>query len=146
MVGQSDDVYADFDQKFTGNIEDDSRTWESLKVKLADIRKGLTRSIADNLLSQDDYPNLNDDDVDKPKPIAYGDIYNAECINLNKDESGSPATYTFLLCDTEFNDVDALTAVYVEGVALDPAVTTLSASTGTFTLTRSQLTVGGDFV
>jgi len=138
LVGQYGDSYADLEQKFTGNIEDDSRSWDSISIKLEDIRKGLTKPVADNLLTQDDYPYLNDDNVDVPKPIAYGEIFNAECICLNQEESTT--NYTFLICDTEFNAVDSLDKVYVEGEEKTPTSTDLA--NGTFVLTSTQL--GGD--
>lgn len=141
MGGEDGDTYAELDTFFTGSIGPTSRTWSSMSVKNEDIRKRLTQPIARNLLTLAEYPDLNESSVDSPKPVAYGPINNAPCICLNEEESGSPSTYTFLLCDTEWNLVTSLDAVYVEGVdQLSHA--TLDATAGTFTLSTSYYNPG----
>lgn len=141
LIGHKDDPYEDFELVFQGLIENDSRSWDSFSVKLQDPRKGLTQSIATNLLTQTSYPSLNDENVDIPKPIKYGEQINSPCICLNETASGG--SHTFLLCDTEFNPVGSLTAtnVFVDGVASSAANIDLTA--GTFTLTTGQ--VGGSY-
>jgi len=139
LIGNEGDDYSEFKRFFTGYIEDDSTEWTEFQVDLQDIRAGLTRPVASNLLTLADYPKLSDNNVDAPKPVAYGDIYDAPCICLNEEET--VATYTFLLCDTEFNPVHSLSKVMVEGV--DKTVNaTLNASAGTFTLPTAHYNPG----
>jgi len=141
LIGQKDDVYSAYTLAFQGLIENDSRTWTDFSVKLQDPRKGLTQPIATNLLNKTLYPSLNDNNVDKPKPIKYGTQKRSKCICLNETPSGGK--HTFLLCDTEFNAVSAFTATncWIDNVNVTAADIDLTA--GTFTLTAVQ--VGDSF-
>ena len=142
MIGQNGDDYADLTKIFSGFIEDDSTDFEDFSVTLQDIRAGLTQPIATNYLTLDDYPHLDDSNENAPKPIAYGNIYNAPCICLNEGQVA--ATYTFILCDTEFNAVSATGfQVYNEGVS-KTANATLNASAGTFTLPAAHYSPGDE--
>jgi hypothetical protein len=138
LIGEKDDAYSAFTLAFQGLIENDYRSWTEFNVKLQDPRKGLTLSIANNLLNKTLYPSLNDSNVDKPKPVKYGKQIKSPCICLNETQTGT-TTFTFLLCDTEFNAVDSITTVYVDGTATATASQNLTA--GTFTLT---MTAGTD--
>ena len=139
LMGENGDSYEDLTPIFTGLIGKAPRDWESVKVNVQDVRAGMTASIAKNLLNQTDWPYLEGKNVDVPKPVAYGEIFNAPCICLNETESAS--YYTFLICDTEFNAVDSLDAVYVDGVAKSVYSSDLAA--GTFTLAAAV--VDGNF-
>ena len=141
LLGSVGDDYSEFQRIFSGFVENNSISWEDFSVTLQDIRAGFTRPVASNLLTQSDYAYLNDSNVDSPKPVAYGDIYNAPCICLNEGEVA--ATYTFLLCDTEFNSVDSLTEVLVDGVD-QTAHASLNASSGTFTLSTDYYDPGDE--
>ena len=147
LIGEKDDAYSAFNLAFQGLIENDSRSWTDFSVKLQDPRKGLTQSIATNLLNQTTYPNLADGNVDTPKPIKYGKQISSPCICLNENETGTTA-FTFLLCDTEFNAVSSITTVYVDGTAT--ATTSQDLSAGTFVMTMTagtnQANVKADFV
>lgn len=147
LIGQKDTEYANYSLVFQGLIENDSRSWTDFSVKLQDPRKGLTQPIATNLLNQTDYPYLVADNVDKPKPVKYGIQKNSPCICLNETQSGT-STFTFLLCDTEFNAVDSITQVYVDGVAASTASQNLAAGTFTLTMTADtdQALVTADFI
>ena len=140
LIGQNGDDYKNLTKIFSGFIEDDSTDFEDFSVTLQDIRAGLTQPIATNYLTLTDYPHLDDSNENAPKPIAYGNIYNAPCICLN--EAQAAATYTFLLCDTEFNAVSATGfQAYVDGI---PQTGTLNAAAGTFTLPSSVYSPGDE--
>ncbi len=141
LIGQNGDAYSSYTKVFTGIIGNDSRTWDELFVKVEDVRAGLTNPLPANELTQTDYPNMSDSNKGKFKPIAYGDILGGACICLNKDESPTPANYTFLFMDTEFNSATAITEVRVDGTVKSTVSTSLSA--GTFTL--SAASVGDNF-
>ena len=132
LIGDSGDNYEDFDTIFTGLIGKPTRSWTDLNIAVEDVRKGMSASIATNLLNQTDWPYLDDNNVDKQKPVAYGDIFNAPCICLNETET-SPTYYTFLLCDTYYNSVYDLDTVYVDGTAV--SVYDYDYDAGTFRLT-----------
>jgi hypothetical protein len=139
LVGEAGNTYAQYSKVFTGIIGNDSRTWDSLSVKVEDVRAGLSTPVPYNKFTTTDYPDLADGNVDKMIPIAYGAIRNAPAFCLNENESGSPATYTFKFCDTEFNNATELTAAYVSGVSVSLSGSTIDLTAGTFTLTAAQV-------
>lgn len=139
LVGESGNTYSQYSKVFTGIIGNDSRTWDSLSVKVEDVRAGLSTPVPYNKFNTTDYPDLADGNVDKMIPIAYGAIRNAPAFCVNEDEAGSPATYTFKFCDTEFNNATELTAAYVAKVAVSLSGSTIDLTAGTFTLTAAQV-------
>jgi hypothetical protein len=139
LVGEAGNTYAQYSKVFTGIIGNDSRTWDSLSVKVEDVRAGLSTPVPYNKFTTTDYPDLSDGNVDKMIPIAYGAIRNAPAFCLNENESGSPATYTFKFCDTEFNNATELTAAYVDKTAVSLSGSTIDLAAGTFTLTAAQV-------
>lgn len=147
LIGERNDNYNDYELVFQGLIEDDNRTFNDFSVKLQDPRKGLTQPIATNLLTKASFTHLSDSNVDKPKPIKYGIQKNSPCICLNEEQTGT-TTFTFLLCDTEFNAVSSITTVYVDGVVTATASQNLTAGTFNLTMTAgtNQSKVTADFV
>ena len=140
LVGEAGNTYSQYSKVFSGIIGNDSRTWDSLSVKVEDVRAGLSTPVPYNKFNTTDYPDLADGNVDKMIPIAYGSIKNAPAFCVNEDEEGSPATYTFKFCDTEFNVATALTYVFIEGERLDSGdINSIDLATGTFTLTSAVL-------
>lgn len=141
LIGNDGDTYENFKTIFAGFIENDNRTWETFSVNVQDPRKGLTQPVARNTLKRADWPYIADSNIDKSKPVAYGPIRNQEAICLNESEEEiiaiAPASYTFLICDTEFHNVLSLDAVRVAGVDISP-VPDPSLSAGTFALTAAQ--------
>ena len=138
LVGQNDDVYADFDAKFEGFIEDDSRSWTDMSITLQDLRKGLTQPVATNKFTKAAHPYLDDSDVDAVKPVAYGKIFSVKPVCINQTQSTS--TYTFLLADTTYNYLASIDQVRVKGTIKSAGSVDLNA--GTFTLTSTQLSDG----
>ena len=136
-VGDVDDDYDDFLTVFEGFVEDDSRTFDSFKVKVEDPRKRLTQPIATNKLTLTDWPDLSDSNENKVKPVCYGKIFNAESICLNEEEI-SPTYRTFLICDTEYNAVSSLDNIYVDGT-LTAITGTADLTAGTFTMTLASV-------
>lgn len=133
LVGEAGFTYDEYEKVFTGIIGNDSRTWSDISIKVEDVRAGLSAPVPYNTLTQTDYPYLDDSLVDKYIPIAYGSIRNAEAFCLNSEETAS--YYTFIFCDTEFNNATSLDAVYVDGEAV--AVYSTDLSSGTFVLTSA---------
>ncbi len=114
-------------------VENYTRNFQQFNLKLQDFRKALSTQIPPNVFSLTEYPNLSDDNVDKPKPILYGPKRNIPLICLNEmDESA--ASYQFLVMDTEFHSVTSVSAVYVDGVALTSGQWSLNPATGIITI------------
>ena len=138
MVGDVGDAYLDFDTAFEGFIADDNRDFDEFTIEIEDPRRALTQPIAQNTITITNWVHIKDENEGKVLPVAYGTIRNAESICLNEDE-GAPDFYTFLICDTEFNLVDSLDKIYVDGT--ETAITGAADLTaGTFTMTFASVT------
>lgn len=134
-IGEKGTTYGNLETIFTGFIENDSRTWDDLSVTIQDVRKNLSQPIAENRFNKTEFPFLDDSNVDEPKPVAYGEIFNAPCVCTNETESTTE--YTFFMCDTTYNAVDSLDTVYIAGVSVTPNSSDLI--NGRFTLTSAQV-------
>lgn len=134
--------FSDFQQVFAGYVEDVSWNFQKTKIQIRDPRKKLSKNIPINKFNQTDYPDLNDDDVDKPIPIAYGTIRDAPVIIANKEDGSGP--YECYFMDTEFYSAQSLDEVYVDGVPTTP--NSIHLSDGYFTLTAGQVKDGDSFL
>ena len=140
-VGFNSLDYDDFRQVFSGFIEELSRDREEFSLSVKDPRKFLTRKLPTNVFSVDDYPDMDPDNENVRKPLAWGSVKNAPCYCLN-DKAGAPASYSFMFLDTEFWEAHELTTVRVEGEVKVPATVNLAA--GTFTLALANYDPGDD--
>jgi hypothetical protein len=138
LIGFDDLDYAQYRKVFTGYIEDFTVTRTSFSVSAQDKRKSLSRQLPVNRFTVADYSDLNENSVDKPKPIAWGAVRGAPCVCL--DEDGSPANYSFMFLDTTYHPASALTTVYVDGEAVAVASSNLAA--GTFTISSANYSPG----
>jgi hypothetical protein len=138
LIGFDDLDYAQYRKVFTGYIEDFTVTRTSFSITAQDKRKSLSRELPTNRFTVADYSDLNEDSVDKPKPLAWGAVRGAPCVCL--DEDGAPANYSFMFLDTTNHPANALTAAYVDGEAVAIASSDLSA--GTFTIASANYTPG----
>ncbi len=98
--------YADAETVYTGRVEDFTHDFTNFKLKIADSRKLLSRSLPVNTLSVDDYPNMDSELDGTPIPIAFGSIIKAPAY---KTDSGE-----WIFSDTEFNSNDSGITVYKE--------------------------------
>lgn len=131
-------AYSEYRTVFTGFVESFSFDWEKFVVKLQDKRKNLSRKIPYNVFTQDEWPFLEDGDVNKVKPLAWGSIRNAELLCVNKTKS--PAyEYYFFIADTEFYDITSVDAVYVEGEELSSAFYSVDLTTGILTIESTYI-------
>jgi len=115
----------------------------NLQIKIQDSRKKLLRSIPTNTFEQTTYPYLNDDNIGKPIPLAYGEIRNASVICTNEDEPPA-VTYSFKLADVSdhTNGIKSIDTVYVENVTVIPNATDLTNATFTITSASGDYTAG----
>ena len=113
LLGFEDNAYADFKTMYEGYLENLRVTEDRVELRLNDKRKLLSRTVPVNVFNKTDYPNLHDDDVDKPIPLAYGDLRGIPVTCVNR--GASAASYTFKICDTTYRAITAIDAVYVEG-------------------------------
>lgn len=133
LIGEEGAEYADFVQIFEGFIEDDERSFTDFSLKIQDPRKGLTQPVGIHYITTAEYPNVDDSEVDKVKPVAYGTVYNRPAIRL--DARGGQASYPYLVCDTTYNDITGPVTWY------NPEKNTSGTTTatkGVITLTAAQ--------
>lgn len=134
--------YDDFEYATVGTIDGYSFTHKDFTIKIADKRKRLTAKLPKNLLTLTEFPYLNSSNVNKPKPIGFGNVKNAPLICLNETQTPTPTYYTYLLSDTEFGDIYSLSAVYCDGTLVSAADYFYVASTGI--LSVKSATVGSN--
>jgi len=134
--------YSDFVRMGQGLIETIRVGRDTLEVGMVDGRKALSRRAPSNVFDATTYPNIKPGNIGKAIPLAYGVLLNVPVVCTNEAESGSPATYSFKLCDCTDHPIDAITAVRVKGVAKTPASTDLA--NGTFTLATADYDPGDE--
>lgn len=131
--------YGDFARVGSGVIEDFEVGPERAVVTMRDARASLTRELPTAVFDQTTYPNLKDSNVGKSIPVCWGVCRNVPVICTNEDET-TPAAYTFTFLDTTNHEAHALTEVRVDGAAVVPTASSLSA--GTFSLSTSDYAPG----
>ena len=132
MFAEDPTSYSDFSQIYSGFIADDSSSWDSFEVDLADERKKLEQPVATNLINLTEFPSAPEGSIDKPKPVVYGKVIYRKCICV--DDS---ATAKFIFADTLYNPVESLEGVYIDEVAQSPS--NISLLDGTFELATTDV-------
>jgi len=86
--------------------------------KLKDKRKSLSLEISDNVFDDTTYPDISDDDKNKPLPLAWGTVRDCPVVISNSQEGGGPA-WVVKLCDTSKHNIKSgqTPVVYVDGVS-----------------------------
>lgn len=140
LLGFEGEPYSEYQKVFSGYLENYSRDFENFTVTIQDLRKSLSRPIPDNYFTVAEYPNMDPDNEDYPKPLAYGQVRKAPVICINEDET-TPTNYEFLLADTTYHDIDSVVAIF----ELDENITstaTWSVDTTTGILSIAEADVG----
>jgi hypothetical protein len=83
---------------YTGKVEDFSHNFTEFKIRIADIRKLLSRSLPVNNFNSTDHPSMDSKLWGTPIPIAFGQVYKAPAYKT------SAGNWTFY--DNEFRDVE----------------------------------------
>ena len=144
IYGQPCRIYAGFEgyerdemrQVYAGFIDSYSWDFDKFVIRASDPRKRLTTPLPVNVISVDDYADLDEDDEDKFKPIIYGRVNGCEVIPLNP--KALAGDYDFMVMDTEFHDMTEVYNVYIDGVLVDPLNWSETVADGTITIDRGQ--------
>lgn len=142
LIGFDDQEYLEYEQLFSGYIENLSIDSTKAIFKIQDKRKQLSRALPPNIFDITTYPDLKEANIDKPIPLAFGEIRNAPVICTNEEEAPLPANYSFKICDTTNRSIKSIDNVIVEGSTKIPVATDLT--NGTFTLSNADYTKGND--
>ena len=137
LFGGDDLDYSEYQKVFSGYIEDVDLGYETVTFRLVDERKKLSLKLPVNQFNKTDYPYLDDDDVGKAIPIAYGEVYHCPVICTNKAQSGTP-DWTFKVCDTSdhSNGIQSIDKIYVDGV--EKTIKSSSLANGTVTIDNAD--------
>lgn len=137
-VGELGDTYAKFETIFVGKVRGPRINDECAQFELVDTRVGSLYSIPTHRFSLTTYPNLDDDAIDRPIPILFGQKTNITptCV--------STSTLTYKVSDTVWDGVtfpmESIYRVYKGGIQLIPNVDyTVDLNTGEFTLLADPL-------
>ena len=139
LFGFEGDDYSEFKKVFSGYLENYSRGFDTFTITIQDIIKQLSRPIPPNRLSLIEFPLMEDDDEQAPKPLCYGKVTKAEpiCINLNET---SPTNWQFLLADTTYHDIHSVVAVFDQDEDITSTATwSVDTSTGIFTIADADI-------
>lgn len=109
---------ADFLQVGESYIEEISIDQSDMRLKLLDQKKALSRILPIHHFDNTTYPDLKENNIGKPIPLAFGKLFNVPCVCLNEDETPTPAVYTFKVADTTdyLGGIRAVLNRYVDGV------------------------------
>jgi hypothetical protein len=143
LFGQAARIYVDGTLRYSGFIENYTQAWDSLDVTIQDLRKGLSQPVATRKLDATTYPHMDTSLFDEVIPVAYGKVtgIKSNCVDIN---ASSPTYNTFIICDTTYNAVTSLDAVYVDKVLKTAYNVNLTA--GTFQLLHSDVVDNADNV
>ena len=83
------------------------------------------------------FPNLNADDIGKPRPIAYGQIYHAPCVCVNKDQVGQDWIFECADTSDHASGIMSVTAAYLDGAPL--TIKSQGLASGTFTINNASV-------
>lgn len=143
LLGFDDDAYSDFRVMYSGFVERATVGPDAVTLTVQDLRKQLSLKLPRRTITAAEYPNVKYDRLGHAKPLAYGAIKEAAAIPV-EEQASAPATYRFVLADTEYHPLQSIDNVYVAGSAglieVTPAATNLS--TGEFTLHASAWAPG----
>jgi hypothetical protein len=120
-IGGEDLPFSEYALYFVGRISDMFVQDETVNFSVKDIRVGTFSQLPLDHYWQADYPNLRDEDEDKPIPIFYGEKeniipvmlspYTASHLRAVADDGGSQTTETTEAGDATEDDMTLLPAV-----------------------------------
>lgn len=125
-------------------VENYTRDFKQFNLKVQDIRKALSMPVPPNVFTLTEYPWLDEDMVNKPKPIWYGRKRKVPLICLNPNQSAS--TYYFFMCDTEFHDATEIETVWVDETELTSGQWSVNLSTGIVSISSTYCSENLDSV
>lgn len=147
FLGTNTLTFDDFIQVHTGYIEDFTQDELVHRINIQDKRKRLSIKIPVNNFTQDEFPYLNDDNIDKPKPIAYGENLNCPTYCIDEELSPTPTNHTFFFLDTAEHTAVSLDRVWIteddKRTDITASLVSTDLAAGTFTMPRTS-TFDGD--
>lgn len=114
--GGDDLEYSEYEQIFTGYLEELDIQAEDIKLGLRDQRKLLEKSIPISIIDDVTYPDTPDNG--SYKQIAYGSIKKAIPWSLDGDANPRISTYRFLVADPEYTSINSIESVLIDGVSV----------------------------
>jgi len=119
-MGERGDAYANFETIFVGKVRGPSINDEAASFELVDSRVGVLYSIPTHRFSFTDYPNMDEDAVDRPIPILFGQKTDITPVCIDAGSSGD--LFTYKVSDTIWNSVtyplESIYRVYKGGIQL----------------------------
>ncbi len=116
FIGLAGAPFSDFLQIGASYIEDITVLQTDLDLKLLDTKKKLSRELPLYTFDDIEFPDLNPNNLGKPKQLPYSTLFQVPCICLNEDEV-APSNYEFLVGDvTDYiGGIRDIVTAYVDG-------------------------------
>ncbi len=122
-VGEIGMIYSKYTELFTGVIQNPSFKFSGIVFGLKDVRSSELRDLPPKTFNITDYPEIEDDALNAPLPLLFGQKLNVPLIRMS---TGEPIHYK--ICQTSFDTliggtdavaISAINAVYIDGVFLN---------------------------
>lgn len=129
-IGFDELTYDDYELVYTSFVETVKIDEATLTIGTMDLRKQLVQKIPTGVFSQAIYPNMRDQFIGQPIPWIFGTVRGVPAIPIN--DAVVKGAYTFVIADPGYGrEMNAITTVYADGVAITPTATDLEACTVT---------------
>jgi hypothetical protein len=132
-----DGAATDFETMYTGQIENiPSVSYDAVEVQLNSKRSFLTAGLPRNRCTTDDFPNIEQELIDTPKPLGFGYVEAAPIFCVNGSASTGP--YEFIVADTANWELSSTFTpnIYINGALI--ASTSYSPTTGIIKLSSNS--------
>lgn len=128
-LGFDESPYSEYRIVYKGFAENISIGRDRMSVVVQDNRKKLQRSVGTSTFNLTSHPDIDPDNLGRALPLAYGTLRNIPCVVTNElEDPGTTPTWTVQIADP-VHSIDAITTVYVDGVAVTPASKNLTTAT-----------------
>lgn len=144
LQGFDDMEYTNYARCATGIMETIRIGPDRLEVLMKDGRKSWSTALPTSTFLTTTYTYLNEFNEGKPIPLVYGTCRHVPCVCINEDEA-APSAYTFVVADTQYHDLHAISKVYVtneDGKPIPRMPASKDLSAGTFVLASAYYNAG----
>lgn len=119
-------------------VEDVAFKLSQTTLTLQDRRKAQNINVPTELFSTDDYPDLEDSNVDKPIPLLYGTVRYATPVLVNGSADSGDVEYRLAQVLTSLGTVQVKKTVNDEDTWVDVTPSSIDLTTGSFVLSSSS--------
>lgn len=129
LAGGEDLPYSQYQEQFKGKIDQKHLGMKLFDLSFIDAKTVWDTNLPLNSFSQSVYTWLDDADVGRPLPYAWGTIKRAPVVCVTQAKGTATNTHLFKICDTSLHSITSIDQVYVDGVKVNHVSGSISAAT-----------------